>query len=144
MVAAGFCHTVLLTTLAGDEEERVPTPPPPVVQQPAAGDAGGIAPPKKKRAEGSAGPPTKEKKKRPLLTLVVTIVSARNITAKDERGTSDPYCKVKVKDGRNKDKERTKVIKTVSMHRKLKQFTVKKQRIVSDSRPFTKPEIPRF
>lgn len=102
-IACGHCHSVLQTGLAGDEVEDV--------QQT-------VAQRKPQRPFAEDKPvhqilqkiESKEKPKKQFLTLVVDVVSARNLMAKDERGTSDPYCKVKVKDGKGKQKEKTKVI----------------------------------
>jgi alpha-tubulin suppressor-like RCC1 family protein len=102
-VGCGHCHTVLQTGLAGDEVEEAK---PQAAQQPKE---------KPKAEERNIVQVTqkveKDKPKKQFLTLIVDIVSARNLLAKDDRGTSDPYCKVKVKEGRVKQKEKTKVCK---------------------------------
>mmetsp|Transcript_13488 Transcript_13488/g.33009 ORF Transcript_13488/g.33009 Transcript_13488/m.33009 type:complete len:600 (+) Transcript_13488:3-1802(+) len=111
MGGAGFCHTVLLTALAGDEEEDI-KPPTPRPEPPKDMAGASVKPPPKKRAaqDGAAVKAKPEAPKRQLLTLHVTVVSARDMIAKDARGTSDPYVKVKVKEGRHPQKERTKVL----------------------------------
>jgi alpha-tubulin suppressor-like RCC1 family protein len=101
-IACGHCHTVLQTGLAGDEVEEAPKE--------------AAAKPKKPQVEAKPVIQVSQKVEehkpkvgKQFLTLVVEIVAARNLLAKDERGTSDPYCKVKVKEGRSKQKEKTKV-----------------------------------
>ena len=105
-IACGHCHTVLQTGLAGDELEDEAKPKQ-VQARPekAVADATPMAVIAHKVDQ-------KVKPKKSFLTLIVDVVSGRNLMAKDERGTSDPYCKVKVKEGRNpKQKEKTKVCK---------------------------------
>jgi hypothetical protein len=102
-VACGHCHTVLQTGLAGDEVEEVK---PQAAEQPKAEKPKAEDRPIVQVTQKVAG---KEKAKKQFLTLIVDVVSARNLLAKDDRGTSDPYCKLKVKEGRVKQKEKTNV-----------------------------------
>ena len=102
-VACGHCHTVLQTGLAGDEvEEKRPTDPKAEKPMPKKQEKPAIVVSEKVETKI-------ETVKKQFLTLIVEVVAGRNLLAKDERGTSDPYCKVKVKEGRGKQKEKTKV-----------------------------------
>ncbi|KAJ1496393.1 regulator of chromosome condensation 1/beta-lactamase-inhibitor protein II [Baffinella frigidus] len=103
-VACGHCHSIIQTALAGDEPEREVARP--VVVEPEEKTAA----PRVAAAAPAAKMETSKAVKQ-FLTLVVEVLSGRNLAAKDvESGSSDPYCKVKVKDGRTKQKEKTKVI----------------------------------
>ena len=102
-VACGNCHSVLQTGLRGDEvEEARPQLAQPKPVKPVQQDKPILQVSQKIGGE-------KDKKGKVYLTLIVDVVSGRNLLAKDDRGTSDPYCKVKVKEGRSKQKEKTKV-----------------------------------
>lgn len=135
-VSCGSCHTVVQTTLAGDEPDAIPAPmlkereesalEPDSPMAKADEDAGKTDEEKEReRAEREKEkaaiarmesvkqevmPVDAKVDRKQYLTLIVEVVSGRSLLAKDQRGTSDPYCKVKVKEGRGKQKERTKVI----------------------------------
>jgi len=119
-VACGHCHSILQTALAGDEPDIAL----PVTR--AEGEREGEQGALTEAAAVKAPQPAKTTKatemmgmrkqgslvmKKQFLTLIVECLSGRNLAAKDEgTGTSDPYCKIKVKEGRTKQKEKTKVI----------------------------------
>uniref|UniRef100_A0A7S4U961 C2 domain-containing protein n=1 Tax=Guillardia theta TaxID=55529 RepID=A0A7S4U961_GUITH len=117
-VGCGQCHTILQTALKGDEPEQ---------KKEAAKQAEPMKVEEKHKKEEEIAPPvvapTEEKEpekvqvKKQFLDLEVEVVSGHRLLASDKRGTSDPYCKISIKEGRVKQKFKTKAIsKTLNPH----------------------------